>query len=306
MSTPPYITIAPEVEVALQDHDPIVALESSVIAQGLPQPANCEAAYTAEQSVRAAGAVPATLAIIDGRIHVGLDDAAFERLAASEGVEKAGARDLARGIASGATMATTVGASLAIARAVGIHVLATGGIGGVHRDAEQSGDISNDLEMLARTGLITVCAGAKSILDLHRTMEYLETLGVPVVGYQTTQLPAFYTRESEIHVPAVADVNRIVRMFTAQRALGLSAGIVVANPPPADLALDRAEVMALVERALAAAAREGVRGKDVTPYLLAFIAAQTSGRSVHLNIALLSSNARLAGEIAVALLRSET
>jgi pseudouridine-5'-phosphate glycosidase len=281
---------------------PVVALESSVIAQGLPRPQNFDAALQIEASVRDSGATPATLAVLDGVVHVGLDRTEIEHLAFSDGIEKAGLRDLGRAIATAATMATTVGSSLGIARALGLRVLATGGIGGVHRGAAETGDVSNDLQVLADCSSITVCSGMKSILDLSRTLEYLEMLGVAVVGYGTDTLPNFYSVDSGIPVPRLDDVATIAAMLRAQDQLEVSTGIVVVNPPPAEYAFEAGELDELVDGAISAAAAQHVAGKAVTPFLLSHIAAATHGRSVTLNIALLRSNAAVAGEIAAALL----
>jgi pseudouridine-5'-phosphate glycosidase len=295
------IVLSTEVEQALHTGAPLVALESSVIAQGLPRPTNFAAALQMEAAVREGGAIPATLAVVDGSVYVGLDRDQIERLAFSDGIEKAGLRDLGWALATGATMATTVGSSLGIAHRVGIRVMATGGIGGVHRGAPETGDISNDLHVLATAPCVTVCSGMKSILDLSRSMEYLETLGVPVVGYKTQTLPNFYGLDSGIAVPGVNDPPAVVRMLLAQEELRLPNGIVVVNPPPEEYAFSADELDRLVADAEQAAADQGVSGKAVTPFMLAHIAAATDGRSVTLNVALLRSNATLAAEIAEAL-----
>jgi len=254
-----------------------------------------------EAAVIATGATPATLALIDGVIHVGVDEGILERLARDPTIGKAGTRDIGWGLATRSTLATTVGSSLTIAHSAGIQVLATGGIGGVHRGAEDTGDVSNDLWTLARTPVVTVCSGIKSILDVPRTLEYLETVGVPLVGYGTNVLPDFYCRESAHSVPAVDGAETVAHMVRAQAAIGLDTGIIVANPPPVDSALDRTELDALVEAGVQEAQREGVRGKAVTPFMLRHIADQTSGRSVRVNTDLLVSNARVASEIALAI-----
>lgn len=291
------VILSPEVSHALGSGEPVVALESSVIAQGLPRPLNFQAALRIEAAVSACGATPATLAVIDGVIHVGLDRIQIERLAFSDDVEKAGLRDLGRAIVTRASMATTVGSSLGIARAVGLRVLATGGIGGVHRGATDTGDVSNDLHVLATSACITVCSGMKSILDLPRTMEFLETLGVPVIGYKTDSLPNFYSLDSGIPVPRLDDEEAIAEMLRAQDRLAISAGIIVVNPPPKESAFEPDEVEALVSDAMDAATRDHIVGKAVTPFLLAHIADSSRGRSVDLNIALLCSNAAVAARI---------
>ncbi len=279
-----------------------MALESSVISQGLPRPRNFEAALSIEEAVRRAGAVPATFAVVDGVVRVGLDRSLLERMAYGDDIEKAGARDLSRAIATRATMATTVGSSLIIAARAGISVLATGGIGGVHRGANETGDVSNDLYVLSRTRSITVCSGVKSVLDLPKTMELLESLGVPLLGFQTGTLPDFYGIDSGLEVPRVDDTSIVAAMFTAQEELAVRSGIIVVNPPPSANAFDRAELDNLVASALADAKRDDVSGKEVTPYLLSHIARATGGRSVDLNIELLVSNASLAARIAVSLM----
>lgn len=295
------LVYAPEVREALDAGRPVVALETSVVAQGLPRPANLEAARECERVLRAADVVPATLAVIDGEIRIGLAEADLSLLAAGNGIEKAGARDLGRAVATGSIMSTTVGACLAIARAAGISVFATGGIGGVHRRAEITGDVSNDLAMLANSPVITVCAGAKSILDVPRTLEYLESLGVAVLGYGTDRFPAFYAMDSGSSVERVDDPRVIAKTLRAQLAIDYRCGIVVANPPPEQMAMESSAIGALVDSALSEADRQRVHGKDVTPFLLSYIAVATGGRSVDLNVRLLVSNARVAGAIAKAL-----
>ena len=284
-----------------------MALESTLIAHGLPWPRNLEAARAAEAEVRRAGAVPATIAVLGGVIRVGLDDDELEAIARSTlGSEagrflKASRRDLAVAVARGRDAATTVSATLWIARAHAIGVLATGGLGGVHRGAATSFDISTDLDELARgDGMLVVCAGFKSILDLPATLEALETRGVPVVGYQTDELPAFTTRTSglplELRVDTPAEAATIVR---AQRALGLPGAVVLAQPVAAADALDRDTMEAALAAALAEADARGIRGKAVTPFLLDRIRSATAGRSLHANLALIAANARLAAEVAV-------
>jgi len=295
------LTYSTEVEAARESHRPLVALETSVISQGLPRPRNLEAAIAAEEAIRECGATPATLAVIGGRVHVGLETRELEMMACQDGIDKAGVRDLGRAIATGSTIATTVGSSLMIAHRAGISVMATGGIGGVHRESAETGDISNDLFVLANTPVLTVCAGIKSVLDLPRTVEMLETLGVALVGFRTNTLPDFYGSDSGITIPALDDEAAAARMLLAQRSLGISAGIVVANPPPPEHALERDELDGLVEEALSSAHGENIRGKAVTPFLLAHMARASEGRTVDLNVELLLSNARLAARIALAL-----
>lgn len=300
----PYLRLGLAVAQALAESRPVVALESTVIAHGLPRPANVEVALAMEQAVQATGATPATVALLDGQIVVGLSADEIRRIGAEPGVWKASRRDLGAALAQRALAATTVAGTLACAALAGISVFATGGIGGVHRGAESTLDISADLPELARAPLVTVCAGAKSILDLPRTLEYLETLGVPVIGYQTDELPAFYTRESGLGVPFRADsAAEIAAMARSQWASGLGGGLLVAAPIPGAHALPRAQVETAVTQALDEAQARGVQGAKLTPWLLARVAELTGGESVAANRALLLNNATLAGEIASALAR---
>lgn len=288
------------VKEALAQGLPVVALESTIITHGMPHPDNLETARRAEQVVRDAGATPATIAVIDGRIKVGVQGHELERLATEAGTaRKCSLHDLALVAVARQCGGTTVAATLHIAHAAGIRVFATGGIGGVHRGAERSMDVSADLPALARTPLAVVCAGPKAILDLGLTLEWLETHGVPVLGYGTDTLPAFWSRDSGFGVDAEADSPRAVaRVLEAQRALGLSAAVLVCNPVPEALALPAEAVEAHIAAALAAAEREGVTGKDVTPFLLAEVTRATGGESLATNRALMEANARLAAEIA--------
>lgn len=303
VNIPDSMGVQEEVAVALTEGRPVVALESSVIAQGLPRPANVEAAMGCEAAIRSEGAVPATIAVIDGLVKVGLSAAEIEWLASGTKVEKAGARDLGRAVASGASMATTVGATVIVARRTGIRVMATGGVGGAHRGVQLTGDVSNDLHALAATPVVVVSTGFKSILDLPRTLESLETLGVSLIGFQTANLPDFYRTSSGFVVPRLDTEEGVARMRTAQDSLGLTQAIVVANPPPVELAFSDRTLTAMVESATRSAAREGIAGKSLTPYLLGKIAELSGGRSVALNIALLVSNASLAARISSALAR---
>jgi pseudouridine-5'-phosphate glycosidase len=288
------------VAAALARKQPVVALESSVLAQGLPIPANREAARRMTKAVERAGAVPAVTAVVAGHCTLGLEPAELERFLARDGIRKVAARDLPVAIAQEADGATTVAASLCIAGATGVPVFATGGIGGVHRDAPF--DESGDLVELARTPMIVVCAGAKSILDLPATLERLETLGVTVVGYRTDELPGFFTRTTGLRLGARADsAEEIARIFRGARALGRSQAILVVQPPPADVALPQDLVDAAVVTALEDARRSDIRGAAVTPYLLAAVERSTQGRSLRANLGLLEQNAALAGTIAVSL-----
>ena len=294
--------VSDKVQAALAAGRPVVALETTAVAHGFPYPRSLDVAAGLDRAVRKGGALPAFVGVIGGTLTVGLAQAELERLAAAGDTLKVSRRDLAFAAATGRDGATTVAATMIAAARAGIAVFATGGIGGVHRGVEETLDVSADLEELGRTPVAVVCAGAKSILDLPRTMEYLETRGVPVVGYGTDKLPAFYVRESGISVPhRVDDAASAARMIAAHRALGLSAGIVVANPLSEDEALERQRIEAAISGALDDAGREGIGGKDLTPFLLDRIAEITGGESLAANAALLVNNAALAAEIAVAL-----
>jgi pseudouridine-5'-phosphate glycosidase len=295
------VLIHPEVADALADHRPVVALESTIISHGLPRPDNLRAARDIEQSVRDAGAVPATIAIVDGQARIGLDDPALERIAGSPDVVKVSVREIAAVAAVGGDGATTVASTAHLAARAGIAVFATGGLGGVHRQARDSWDESADLDTLSRTSIMVVCAGVKSILDVPATLERLESLNVGVLGYRTDAFPGFYLADSgyplhwRVDSPAaVADVLR------ARHELGTDAyGLVLANPVSAADELDRELHDRTLADALAAADERGVTGKDVTPFLLGWFNRETHGASLATNIALVRSNARLAGEVAV-------
>jgi pseudouridine-5'-phosphate glycosidase len=294
--------IAPEVAAALEVGGPVVALESTAIAHGLPWPDNLAVARAMEAAVRAAGAVPATVAVLDGRVRVGLGPAELERIARDREIAKLSWRDLPVAVARGGDGATTVAGTLAVAGQVGIRVFATGGLGGVHRGAEATFDISADLGALARTPCLVACSGAKSLLDLGRTLELLETVGVPVLGYGTDELPAFYTRTSGLQLAARVDTPaEAAAVARAQWALGLGGGLVLAVPVPAAAALDAAEVAGVLRAAEARAAAAGVRGPAVTPFLLADLHAHSDGRTLAANAALLEHNAAVGGAVAVAL-----
>jgi pseudouridine-5'-phosphate glycosidase len=279
-----------------------VALESTVVAHGLPRPQNVDAAKRMQAAVRAADAEPAMIGVLGGRIVVGLSDDEIGALAEDASVVKASTRDLAVVAASDRPGATTVAATAFVAAQAGIDVMATGGIGGVHRGAGHSLDISADLAELARTRIAVVCSGAKAILDLPKTLEALETLGVLLVGYGTAEFPAFYSRNSglflEYQVDSAEDAARLLR---AQRELGLPGGILLCNPPPDQAALGRDELEILVDEAVRAAEERGITGKSVTPFLLDRIGTESAGRTLDVNLALLEDNARVAGKIAVAI-----
>lgn len=300
MTVPTWLSVSEEVRAALAAGRPVVALESTLISHGLPWPTNVETARAAEAAVREAGAVPATIAVWTGTPTVGLTPAQIEELARATGVTKASRRDLATAVVEGRTAATTVAATMYLAHRAGIRVFATGGIGGAHRDAGQPFDISADLVELSRTPVLVVCAGAKSILDLPRTLEIMETLGVPVVGYRTDRFPAFYVRGSAL--PVSARVNSpadAVRLFAVHLRMG-GAGAVLAQPVAPDVALAADDVESAIARAERAANESGIRGGAVTPFLLSRLAALTSGRSLRANRALVVANARLAADVAVA------
>jgi pseudouridine-5'-phosphate glycosidase len=304
------LQLAPEVADALRDGRPIVALESTLISHGLPYPQNVEVATAAELAVRSSGAVPATVAMRDGRLLVGLATEDLEALgtALRGSVRKVSRHSLAEGAAAGGWSATTVSATMIAAHAAGIRVFATGGIGGVHRGAidgaHPSFDISADLDELARTPVAVVCAGPKAILDVPRTLEYLETKGVPVVVLGQDEMPFFWARRSGIKAPLhVADVSAAAGIVNAQAALGLDAGIVLCNPVPEGDALADDYVRAIVDQALADADKAGIHGPATTPWLLARVAEITAGRSIKANIALIVNNARVGGLLAVELVR---
>ena len=291
-----------EVAAALRDQRPIVALESTIIAHGMPWPQNVETALAVEAEVRALGAVPATVGVIDGRPKAGLSADEIERIGrGGAAIAKLSRRDLPIAVARGDTGATTVAATMIVAALAGIRAFATGGIGGVHRGAATSFDISADLQELARTPVAVICAGAKSILDLRLTLEYLETHGVPVIGYRCDEFPAFYTRESGLPVDVrLDDATAIARVMDAKWALGLDGGLVVANPVPESFALPRERAEEAIERALREASARGVTGKALTPFLLARVNALTGGDSLTSNRELVLNNARLAAKVAIA------
>lgn len=297
-----YLDIAPEVAAALQAGGPVVALESTIIAHGMPYPRNLETARGVEGIIRAAGAVPATIAIIGGRLKVGLADAEIEQVAQSSDMVKASTRDMPVLVASKSHGATTVASTMRIAAMAGIRVFATGGIGGVHRGAAKSLDISADLQEMARSDVAVICAGAKSILDIGLTLEYLETQGVPVITHGSDDFPAFYSRDSGHKSPFRADsAAEIAAICRAKWGMGLHGGLVIANPIAAADEIPGPEIDRQVHAALVEADTMGVKGKAVTPFLLKHVAALTEGRSLTANIALVRNNAKLGSEIALAL-----
>ena len=293
-----WVRVFPEVRDALAAGRPVVALESTIVAHGMPYPANLETAQAVESIVREEGAVPATVAVVDGAVQVGCDASMLERLASEPGVAKVSRRDMPVVLAQGNLGATTVSGTLIGAGLAGIRVFVTGGIGGVHRGVADTWDISADLDELARQDVAVVSAGAKSILDLPKTLEVLETKGITVLGYGTDEFPAFFTPQSGIPVAHRADTpEQVASILKAKWGLGLKGGVLVANPVPAEFGFDAS---AETEKALADAARQGIEGKALTPFLLKHIAEATGGQSLAANVALVKHNARIGAQIAVA------
>ena len=300
-----YLDVAPEVAKAVAEGRPVVALESTIISHGMPYPQNVETALQVEKIIREHGAVPATIAILGGRLKAGLTPEEIDYLGRTgAGVTKTSRRDLPVIVAKGMDGATTVTTTVMIAHRAGMRVCATGGIGGVHRGAETTMDISADLEELAQTPVMVVCAGAKSILDLGLTLEYLETKGVPVIGYQTKELPAFYTRHSGFSVDYELDSPaELAAAFRCQREMGLKTGMLVTNPIPEQYSMDSAVINDAIDKAIAEAAEQGIHGKATTPFLLARVKDLTGGDSLESNIRLVYNNAALAAETAAELCR---
>ena len=298
-----YLDIAPEVAEALAQNKPVVALESTIISHGMPYPQNVETALKVEQVIRDNGAVPATIAIIGGRLKAGLSKDEIEHLGKTGyDVPKVSRRDLPIIVAKGMDGATTVATTMIIASLAGIKIFATGGIGGVHRGAETTMDISADLEELAMTPVMVVCAGAKSILDLGLTLEYLETKGVPVIGYGTKELPAFYTRKSGFGVDYELDTPlELATAFHVKQKVGLKGGMLVANPIPEEYSMDPDVINNAIDEAIAESRKQGIHGKDTTPFLLAKVKEITGGDSLDSNIQLVFNNAALAAKAAVEL-----
>lgn len=295
-----YLSIAPEIQEALAAGKPVVALESTILSHGMPYPENLEFSHRVEEIVREEGAVPATTAIIGGKLCVGLTSDQLEIMCKAENVGKVSRRDVATYVATGMVGATTVATTMMLAELAGIRFFATGGIGGVHRGAETTMDISADLQELANTQVAVICAGAKSLLDIGLTLEYLETMGVPVIGLQTDDFPAFYCRKSGFGVDFNApDEATVAKIMKTKWDLGLKGGSVIANPIPEEYELDFDEMNAVIERAIESAKKDGIRGKDTTPYLLAHIKDYTEGVSLASNLQLAYHNARRAAKIAV-------
>jgi len=297
-----YLDIEPEVAEALMEGRPVVALESTILSHGMPYPQNLDFAAKVEQLVRDEGAVPATMALMDGKIKVGLSKSDLEVMCKAENVGKVSRRDFAIYLAEKKTGATTVAATMMCAAAAGIQIFATGGIGGVHRHGEDTMDISADLQELGHTPVAVVCAGAKQILDIGRTLEYLETMGVPVIGNKTDKFPAFYCKDSGFKLDYAAnDEEDIARIVKTSMDLGMRGGLLIANPVPDEYAQDYYKMEGVIQEALAKAEKAGVKGKEITPFLLASIVEITGGESLETNIALALNNAKCAAKIAVAM-----
>ncbi|HMS35446.1 MAG TPA: pseudouridine-5'-phosphate glycosidase [Ignavibacteria bacterium] len=299
MSFEKYLNISEEVRSAVSESKPVVALESTIISHGMPYPQNFETALEVEKTVRNNKAVPATIAIIKGIIHVGLNFEEIEFLSTEKNVLKASRRDIPVIISQKMSAATTVSATMICAKLASLKIFATGGIGGVHRNAQNTFDISADLTELAQTNIAVVSAGVKSILDIGLTLEYLETLGIPVIGYKTDDFPAFYTRESGFKVNYKLDsAKEIADMIRTKWELGLNGGVIIANPIPEEYSMDKNLIDKAIEAALKKADENGIKGKDVTPFLLSEIKNITEGRSLESNIKLVLNNSELAAEIA--------
>ncbi|HWR19393.1 MAG TPA: pseudouridine-5'-phosphate glycosidase [Clostridia bacterium] len=298
-----HILLSDEVSKALQNKTPVVALESTIISHGMPYPQNVETAKNCEHIVRENGATPATCAILGGKLCVGINDEQLAYLGTGgEAIAKASRRDIPVLVAQKRDGATTVSGTMLLASMAGIQVMGTGGIGGVHRGAETTMDISADLEELGKTPVAVVCAGAKSILDLGLTLEYLETRGVPILGYQTDELPAFYTRKSDFKIDRRIDSpEEIAAVVRTQRELNYAGGILIVNPIPEAYSMDKDYINGMIEKAVEEAKRQGVHGKDVTPFLLAAIKDATGGKSLAANIELVYSNVALAAKIAASM-----
>ena len=295
-----YLDIHPDVEDAIKDKKPIVALESTIISHGMPYPKNVETALMVEETVRSNGAIPATIAIINGRIKVGLTDEEIEFLATNEEIKKVSRRDLAITVAQKQSGSTTVASTMIIAKLAKIAVFATGGIGGVHRGGENTLDISADLEELANTNVCVVCAGAKAILDLGLTLEYLETKGVPVIGYKTSELPAFYSSESGFDVDYKIDSTlEIAEILKTKWNLSIDGGVLVTNPIPVGFELETSIMNEAINQAIVEADNENITGKKITPFLLSKVNEITQGKSLDANIKLIQNNADLAAKIAL-------
>ena len=295
-----YLSITPEIEEALKNGTPVVALESTILSHGMPYPENVEFAHKVEEVIRAEGAIPATMAVMNGKLKVGLNSEELEIMCKAENVGKMSRRDIPVYLATGKTGATTVATTMLIASLAGIRVFATGGIGGVHRGGENSMDISADLQEFANTPVAVVTAGAKQILDIGRTLEYLETFGVPVLGFRTDEFPAFYCRTSGCKLDyCCQDEEEVAKIMNTKWDLGLKGGLVIGNPIPEEYALDFNEMEAVINKAIKLADEKGIRGKNITPFLLATIKDMTNGVAFASNVQLALNNARVAARIAV-------
>lgn len=304
MSLNNLISVSEEVNSAVADNKPVVALESTIISHGMPYPKNYETAIQVEETVRKNGAVPATIAIINGIIKIGLNNSELEFLSTKKNILKASRRDIPVIVSQKLNAATTVSATMFCASLSSIRIFATGGIGGVHRNAQQTFDVSADLTELARTNVAVISAGMKSILDLPLTLEYLETMGVPVIGYRTNELPAFYSRESGLNVNYKLDTAfEIANTIYAKFKLGLNGGLLIANPIPEKYSINRDKMDTAIEKALHKAGKKEIKGKDITPFLLSQIVKLTKGKSLDANVQLVLNNAKLASEISVELCR---
>lgn len=294
-----YVEYSDEVKKAMEEGKPVVALESTIISHGMPYPQNIETAKACEEIIRENGAVPATTAIIGGKIKIGLSDDELEFMATSKDIIKASRRDFAYIVSRGLNGATTVASTIIASRLAGIKIFVTGGLGGVHRNAEVTFDISRDLEELASNDIMIVCAGCKSILDIGLTLEYLETKGVPVFGYQTDYMPAFFTRKSQFKVDYnIKNPKEAADAAKAQWELGLQGGILLTNPIPESDSMDEEKINSAIEKALVEAEEKGIHGKETTPFLLSKVLEVTEGKSLEANIALVKNNARLGAEVA--------
>ena len=294
-----YVEYSDEVKKAMEEGKPVVALESTIISHGMPYPQNIETAKACEEIIRENGAVPATTAIIGGKIKIGLSDEELEFMATSKDIIKASRRDFAYIVSQGLNGATTVASTIIASRLAGIKIFVTGGLGGVHRHAEVTFDISRDIEELAANDIMIVCAGCKSILDIGLTLEYLETKGVPVFGYQTDYMPAFFTRKSEFKVDYnIKNPKEAAEAAKAQWELGLQGGILLTNPIPESDSMDEEKINTAIEKALVEAEEKGIHGKETTPFLLSKVLEVTEGKSLEANIALVKNNARLGAEVA--------
>lgn len=294
-----YVEYSDEVKKAMEEGRPVVALESTIISHGMPYPQNIETAKACEEIIRENGAVPATTAIIGGKIKIGLSDEELEFMATSKDIIKTSRRDFAYIVSRGLNGATTVASTIIASRLAGIKIFVTGGLGGVHRHAETTFDISRDLEELAANDIMIVCAGCKSILDIGLTLEYLETKGVPVFGYQTDYMPAFFTRKSEFKVDYnIKNPKEAADAAKAQWELGLQGGILLTNPIPESDSMDEEKINTAIEKALVEAEEKGIHGKETTPFLLSKVLEVTEGKSLEANIALVKNNARLGAEVA--------